>query len=80
MATKIITIAQILDRLNQGISTRPWVVLPGTFIVQSSKVEGMTISKKEEGMVLKAFYNKETGEFKTFVAKVTDEPETNLLP
>ncbi len=80
MADTVLTIEQILEKLNEGKATKPWTVIPGIFSLQGSKIENKQSVSKAEVLILKSFINQETGEVKSYLSKLTDEPETKDLP
>lgn len=82
MAEQITTVRAILDQLNNGAGRdTPWVPLLGVNFLSFAQVNPPSeINVTNNGLVLKAFINTNTGEVKTFLAKWTDAPETNQLP
>ena len=81
MANKIYSINEILLDLNKGLLSTEWQVVPGIYSLPVAKIVNDFIGPGTGAIVLKAFVNVKTGEFRTFVAKVLkDEPETQQLP
>ena len=83
MANKVYSIVKILEGLNTGVVGEPWLAIEGVFSVTKSKIDADTkkVIQTGESLVLKAFVKPDTGEVKTYVAKILeDEPETIDLP
>jgi len=74
------TIQQILDTLNGTQLDRPWIAIDGYYAInQTNIVNGVVNFNQNSGIILKAFFNKNTGEIKTYIAKYLDIPERESL-
>ncbi len=80
MAEEKNKIQNILDELNHGDSTKPWVSLPGIYGLFGSKIEKESVNMNEKAIALKLFLNTKTVEVKSYIAKWLDEPEAKDLP
>jgi hypothetical protein len=80
MAQQIYTIAQILEDLNRDLAAPEWEPIPGIFALAQAKIDELKIAGRGDSIALKVFVNTRTAEIRSFVAKVLDEPEANVLP
>jgi hypothetical protein len=67
--------------LNKGLDSRPWVMAPDSFAITTAKITGK--DKLEfnaaNGIIVKSFINKETGEIRNFIAKIIEGTDENKL-
>lgn len=79
MEPPIKTIAQILQDLNaekKGI----WIPIDGYYALIEPHTEGViNYNYPTNGIILKAFLNRNTAEIRIFVAKFTDDPKREKL-
>ena len=80
MAKQIITVREILDSLNGKGKNEPWTEISGIGVLSSAKILGNLVIDDTQKLALKLFVHSKTGELKSFIAKLTDAPETLTLP
>lgn len=85
MAQQIYTIEQILKDLNDEYQLKhpgqnPWVPIPSIFAIPQAKINAnKTVDPAGANLVLKTFINEKTGEIRTYLSKLINEPETKEL-
>ena len=72
---KIYSTEKILADLNRDLPTKPWVQIPDVYALSRIKVEGQSLTLIGRHIVLKAFYNSETAEIKTYLSKALEDVE-----
>jgi len=81
MTTQVYTIKEVLDYLNKDLASKPWEDMGGVFSLPQATIDhnNKTVNQSGSSLVLKGFINKETGEIRTYLSKLLDEPETKDL-
>ena len=79
MAEQRNTVEKILDELNKGDATRPWILVDGLFQLSGAKIETEKVVDDPRAIALKIFLNKKTTEVRMYVAKWLNDPEAKNL-
>lgn len=74
------TISQILSDLN-GENKGTWIPIDGHFAITRPIENGKMINygMPIDGIILKAFFNQNTSEIRTYIAKFLDDPDRENL-